>query len=150
MGMDLVSYKREEEALSGRRSYEGVYFYWNMWNWPHVLKLAYDYGWKPRGTKYNDPQYDPKVEAKWNGSYCCNNFQVVTDEDAHNLACALQRAVAADAKPDKKAFPCKWETFRDTMPALDQGDNISDNKDGFRWLLLGFIDFCMDGAFQIA
>ena len=58
----------------------GAYFRFNNVAWPKTLELATFYGWEPE----HDEQY-----------YLPKGNQVVSAEDANNLAAALERAVAA-------------------------------------------------------
>jgi hypothetical protein len=73
-----------------------------------VLELAREHGWEPAGTKPPEwTVYAPdgvsvdelrtRVErqryANWGGGYFWNNYQVVCDEDAANIADALERAL---------------------------------------------------------
>ena len=90
---------------------KGGYFRFSNATWKEVLMLAYDQGWKPAGTEM--PRYiflnqDDTVHfghtkacweaAKdWEGMDCfSNSFQWVTDEDAANIADALERALEGD------------------------------------------------------
>ncbi len=57
----------------------GAYFRFNNVAWPKTLELATFYGWEPE----HDEQY-----------YLPKGNQVVSAEDANNLAAALERAVA--------------------------------------------------------
>jgi hypothetical protein len=62
-------------------------------NWPtwrHCLKVALVFGWRPAGTVLRT-DYDDR----WGGTYFSNDYQEVTDDDAHALAAALYRAVTA-------------------------------------------------------
>ena len=93
MGMDL----------SGK----GGYFRSSYRAWGTALKLAWEHGWEPAGTKPPEwTAYTPdgvvdeeatRAErqryANWDGLYCSNNRQVICDEDAANIADALERAL---------------------------------------------------------
>lgn len=68
----------------------GGYFRFDVIAWAKVLELARQYGWEPAGTEL--------PEEDWNGGYDTNAFQRVTDEDAANIAAALERAL--DDVPD--------------------------------------------------
>jgi hypothetical protein len=100
MGMDL----------SGK----GGDFRFSHQNWRAILELAHEYGWEPAGTK--PPEfivYAPdgvtvdevatrswrQRYANWDGGYFSNDYQVVCDEDAANIADALERAL--DDVPDE-------------------------------------------------
>lgn len=95
MGMDL-------SGAGGNEYFSNV-------AWYKILKLAYEYGWQPQGTEagqwYDENgelnrQLSPDPE-EWDGTYFSNDFQWVTDEDAANIADALERAL--DDVPDVDA-----------------------------------------------
>jgi hypothetical protein len=98
----------------------GGYFRFNCSAWTQVLELGRLFGWEPAGTvpdvdlqlsvRFGDEkgnltgteeereQFAAEVRREWDGSYCnggyfSNDFQVVTAEDATNLAEALERAL---------------------------------------------------------
>lgn len=94
MGVDLG---RPDEGLS-----------MNHATWANVLMLALLYGWEPMGT--DDPitgapegGWGPEGWDRWD--YSSNDWQVVEDEDAANIADALERALGDI--PDQHAEP--WE-----------------------------------------
>ena len=95
---------------------KGGYFRFSHRAWGTVLKLAWEHGWEPAGTKPPEwAAYAPdgvtvdevatraerQRHANWDGIYCSNNHQVVSDEDAANIADALERAL--DDVPDEGA-----------------------------------------------
>jgi hypothetical protein len=59
--------------------------------WQYCLDAAKAFGWVPAGTEAG--RTPPGRE--WSGGYFTNDFQVVTDIDARNLASALDQAIAA-------------------------------------------------------
>jgi hypothetical protein len=79
----------------------GGSFRWNFFSWPRLLQIAEDYGWEPAGTLPPEPtpedEEDTEEKAEgdraWSGSYTTNDGQVVTAEDAANLADALEQAL---------------------------------------------------------
>ena len=81
--------------------------WFSVTSWRKVLELAHEYGWKPAGTEpcrwYDaetgelDEQMSPDPD-EWDGTYFSNDLQYVTDEDAANIADALERAL--DDIPD--------------------------------------------------
>jgi len=100
MGMDL----------SGK----GGYFRFSNYAWHAALELAHEYGWEPAGTEAPEVTvYAPdgvivdevgtRTERQrytnWGGGYFTNEYQVVSDEDAANIADALERAL--DDVPDE-------------------------------------------------
>lgn len=100
MGMDL-------EGQNGR------YFRFNIWGWANVLDLAQSYGWRPRGTVLGD---------EWKGGYDTNDGQIVTEEDAQDIAEALRLAVEDEGE--------LWD--RD-----------------WRAHVVRFVDYCEEGWFRI-
>ena len=111
MGMDL----------SGK----GGYFRFSQRRWRAVLELAHEHGWEPAGTV--PPEFtvyapdgvtvdevrtraERQSYANWSGGYFTNDYQVVSDEDAANIAEALERAL--DDVPD--------EGGGDQLPTLAQ------------------------------
>ena len=75
MGIDLIGHG-------------GASFQWNDWH--QLLRVAIAFGWQPAGT-IAPPEYD----GDWNGGYCSNDFQEVSDSDARALGTALHRAVTS-------------------------------------------------------
>ena len=70
--------------------------------WCTMLKLAYLYGWEPRGTEWDAYPYrkpgEPETAWKqeidgWDGNYTSNGCQLVTKEDAAGIADALEGAL---------------------------------------------------------
>ena len=85
MGVDLIGHG-------------GASFNWHRWR--ACLDVAVAFGWEPAGTVAPDPRKWnglPVVapEGDWNGTYCTNDYQEVTDLDARALGLALHRALAA-------------------------------------------------------
>ena len=75
----------------------------NWAGWRFCLDVALRNGWQPEGTRAPDlvfygPDGSVREERvpddEWNGGYCSNDGQWVTDSDARNLAAALDRAIA--------------------------------------------------------
>jgi hypothetical protein len=127
MGMDL-------SGKGGNLHYSHV-------NWRALLELADKYGWKPAGTEPPDSVFyheDCTVDEEmtegyrqmyedWDGSYFGNFcFQWVTDEDAANIADALEFALEKYEKSDEGL----------SQSAIDY--------------LREFIAFCRAGGFRIA
>ena len=74
----------------------------NRAGWSYLLSIAFENGWKPEGTKPPSKiqmiklhGYGPYLETldNWCGSYFYNELQVVTEEDATNIANALDRSL---------------------------------------------------------
>jgi len=83
---------------------EGGYFRFSHGTWRAVLELAREHGWEPAGTKppegtvyaVGGGTVDEEATraarqhyADWDGGYFWNEYQVVSDEDAANIADAL-------------------------------------------------------------
>lgn len=69
-----------------------------------LLNIAQNYGWQPMGTRYNTDFYvvlypeiplteHQKIASYWQGGYFTNDKQIVTAEDASNLATALEKSL---------------------------------------------------------
>jgi len=118
MGYDLYGLEDEER-----------YERFNIFSWGKVLRLAEHFNWIPEGTTYDELE-DGET---WDGTYFTNDGQIVSKEDAKNLAEALERAI----------------------PALEADTSIIGvfigDGDMEYWTkrLQEFADFCKQGAFRI-
>jgi len=122
MGMDLL----------GKKGRFGL-----TWSgWTEILDLAHIYGWEPKGTVKSDI-YDQN--QKWSGTYFSNNWQLVTKEDAFNIANALRKALK-DLK-DKK-IKTKEDKKTKSLSNWQRKGNIKVIND--------FIKFCESGSFEIS
>lgn len=93
MGMDLHRVK------------DGVYFRWANNSWYAILELAQEFGWEPAGTvpsKLMLNVHGEEAAKRWTGSYTHNEYQIITDEDACNMADALERALPVVPDTDDK------------------------------------------------
>jgi hypothetical protein len=122
--------------------------------------LAKRHGWKPQGTVFDtDIQYqsrggnldDPEINQElwreagndvksWPGSYATNDFQWVTEEDARNMADALERAVEELEEGDKEFI---WVT-KGNPGEEDKIDNVFSKR-----RVAEFAWFCRQGEFRI-
>ena len=140
--------------------------------WSKIRKLAYDYGWKPQGTEpaqfYDEnggliKQLCPAPDT-WSGTYLSNDLQWVTDEDAANIADALQRALddIPDFDTDEKRVeygPGELPTSPIERSFVEQGlvinvPNASLSPVEYfsgeaKQLVRDFIRFCQAGGFRI-
>ena len=84
MGMDLFGKHGDER--------------FNIHGWRMCLERAIEFGWTPERTVAATD-----FPGEWQGGYCTNDYQEVTDRDARTLGEALLRAVAAlsACEPDK-------------------------------------------------
>ena len=140
MGYDLMNYK-------------GGDFRFTAWAWSPVLGLAELYGWEPMGTVVTEGSYawcgakdTDTVEVQesiksWDGSYNSNNYQIVVEEDALNLAHALMNAVKE--LPDKKSYVDNY-SINTRERLINRFSGLSSKKH-----LEKFIEFCYDGEFVI-
>jgi hypothetical protein len=136
----------------------------NNSSWGHLLKMAGVYGWEPAGTlaphltnrdgqRVDDgcnPVDDAEYEASWNGAYFYNEGQSVTDEDARNLANAIERALPD--VPDQDVLGDKATVH----PSGARGVSLETPVNPFEWFggrkeqLRDFIVFCRAGGFSIS
>ncbi|NQU10052.1 hypothetical protein HQ590_04635 [bacterium] len=83
--------------------------------WAFVLKLAQDHGWKPMGTEapgWTDKDGNPVADySDWDGGYDWNEGQWVSEQDAANLATALEQALSSANSP----IPRNCETVRSVV-----------------------------------
>lgn len=63
--------------------------------WAECLALAKAFGWEPAGTVAPAPGHQGDYYDAWDGNYRTNDYQEVTDADAHAFAMALYRAIHA-------------------------------------------------------
>ncbi len=156
----------------------GSSFRFNWSGWRHVLTMAHVYGWQPAGTQFNVGMYRCLEEvhaetegeeidreelerelalsvSSWEGGYGSNDCQIVTAQDAANIAVALE--LALDDVPDVNVLASKTETF-----PLANGEYVECIPSGvevncFEWFsgpdgkqyLREFIEFCKTGEFSI-
>jgi hypothetical protein len=95
------------------------FFSTNIDGWGYLYNLAIENGWSPEGTKppgtiqvinpYGDGPY-PEMPDNWCGSYFCNDLQVVTEEDATNMANALDRSLEFKVTDDDE-WLCEFIMF---------------------------------------
>jgi len=94
MSMSLYNHKLQDYFDASRTS------------WRNLLELAQTFGWEPEGTvlppeKLPFPDIGTSIEElkkatkaiNWCGTYYSNDFQIVTNEDAHAMAAALTKSL---------------------------------------------------------
>lgn len=112
--------------------------------WCEVLKLAYEYGWKPLGTEM-DEWINPETGElfgqidDWSGTYFSNDLQWVTEEDSAGIANALERALKDI--PDCDTYDAADE---ESMGCLEFFSGAEKQQ------IEAFIAFCRAGGFRIA
>jgi hypothetical protein len=170
--------------LSGK----GGYFRFSNYAWYAALALAREHGWEPAGTKTPEVTvYAPdgttvdevatrmkrQAYGDWDGDYFYNDGRLVTDEDARNIADALERAL--DLVPEEGDFaeplltPAQWQAVaRDELSEEEIGEALNRYVKhraerppqippqtpawyfaGQRDWLREFITFCRAGGFSI-
>ncbi len=73
----------------------GKSFRANIFIFPKLLRLAFLFGWEPRGTELLgkwDGEND-RDNSAWGGHYLSNSYQTVIKEDAKEIAVSLQKAL---------------------------------------------------------
>ena len=159
MGMDLCGAEGNE--------------YFSNVSWYKILKLAYEYGWQPQGTEVGgwydengelNRQLSPDPE-EWDGTYFSNDFQWVTDEDASNIADALERAL--NDIPDFHTDEKQLEYVPGDLPLnplrrslAEQGLEVTVPNSSLspieyfsgeaKQMVRDFIKFCRAGGFRIS
>jgi hypothetical protein len=127
-----------------RQNDEETNFTWLAWE--RLLKLAIKHGWKPAGTidpYWGDPDgmhgmYGVKssvnVQKTWCGTYCANEYQLVTREDAQAMCKALGKA--------RQEIEASLE--QQNLDAVDERSlkiRLESIKD--------FLEFCQEEEFRI-
>ena len=60
--------------------------------WRGLMILALNNGWEPAGTKLPE-HYSEEMRSNWDGNYSLNDLQIVSANDAVNIAHALESAL---------------------------------------------------------
>jgi hypothetical protein len=142
---------------------------WRAWSF--MLRAARSQGWRPAGTLFNREKMvaiimevegisedearaqAAEYEQDWDGNYQTNDYQLVTPDDAVNLAASLEAALPDiplhDACPPGK-LSCDlegriWAESR-KWPPVSPLEGLSGP---YRSDVLRFIPFAKDGAFEI-
>lgn len=151
MGMDLAG--QQGQFRFGNRA------------WLMLLELANEHGWEPLGTNapvfFNEDGSVFEAVTGWNGTYFANNFQVVTAEDAVNLADALEQSlelfpdddelegITLSVLPDdiiKRDIYIPSETVEGARTSVSLFEVFSGERKQY---LRDFIEFCQGGSFHI-
>ena len=131
----------------------------NFKGYPRIIDLALQYEWEPLGTtmpSWHDEKYGKRDD--WHGIYCSNDFQVVSAEDANNMADALERAQRdLRSKPitdpaNKNMINIRTPNGKTTMDValLDENDELDPSNDwaGDADDLTQTIEFLRLGSFE--
>jgi hypothetical protein len=131
--------------------------YFNWVNWCALLEVAFRCGWEPAGTimARRDEKGNVKIvglyekvygreedSLDWDGDYFCNEGQLVTAEDAANLADALERALQSTPLEEAMVDPTEdsWPHGIDDMASF-----LAANRNKIE----SFILRCRKGGFHI-
>jgi hypothetical protein len=126
-------------------------FFWDVFSWHKLLRVAKRYGWRPAGTISGEEEQRAMPGGVWTGGYTSNDFQRVTAADAEQLAAALERALSHIPDVDVLA-PHRGAgggiVIAPNGPVIDDVDWFCgpDSKDNIQQ----FIRYCRAGAFTIA
>ena len=88
-----------------------------------------------RWTDISNEQYIRETIERWDGRYCANEWQLVEEEDALNLAFALM--IAVKVLPDE-------DDDSTIVHSIDHWSGADNKK-----ILKDFIKYCMGGEFDI-
>ncbi len=146
------------------RNRRGDYFAWRMSDYPRVLDLAEAYGWQPQGTTNSLIVVDGlgvvggASPEDWDGRYTSNDYQIVSETDAANMARALEQAL--DDIPDTGKTPVCY-TATELLDISDKTNfqelfepgrvNLHDKISywiGYKDLLLKFIIYLKKGSYR--
>ena len=135
-------------------SHAGGEFKWNQCTYPMVLSLARAYGWQPEGTTnppWGDGYWSEENAKNWDGRYCSNDLQIVSDADTANLARALERALE-DLPATAKRFVYTGTELLDPSDKtktqnVDLRDDLS-NLIEYTGTLRDFISFLKKGSYN--
>ena len=123
----------------------------NTFDWGQMLRLAQLYGWQPAGTVLSEEDLNDFPDAEWGGGYQTNDWQIVTADDARNMADALERALnhipaydALASKRDPVTGGIALEVMEEGISPLDWFSG-EDSKE----YLKKCIEFCRAGEFVI-
>jgi hypothetical protein len=132
----------------------GGYVLYPWYHWQQFLGMAYLFGWEGPGTlppdlrdKNNEPIYPPEILEKWDGTYFANNYQRVSEEDAWNIAIALQRALRLNGVLDQEAMERKKSL--DAEGCKEWDIHLSKWCGKGREMVEEFITYCLAGEFVI-
>ena len=141
------------------KNLNGEAFRFNIGAWSRVLELAHYFGWQPMGTTLrgstvrvpdgidiSNEQYIRETVKEWDGRYCANEWQLVEEEDALNLAFALM--IGVKVLPDEDfsyLYQLKYKDNDSTIVHSICYWSDADNKK----ILKEFIQYCMGGEFDI-
>ncbi len=152
-------------------------FEFGLVEWHFVMELGEDYGWKPEGTVFKEPQelvtcgwsdnpdeiLQAEIEDKFLGDYFSNSGQRVTAQDAKCLADAIALALddipnycATKDKDPRNAMPRRIAEWESSAPSRELTRLAEETISAKEWFLgeqknrlNEFVSFCRHGGFQI-
>src|SRR5690348_11625005 len=83
---------------------DGRYMKISTARWCKSLQLGEKHGWKPAGTVAPATVGYDRRSRPWHGDYTSNCGQIVSAEDAHNLAAALERSLLHISEQDSPTW----------------------------------------------
>ena len=125
-------------------------FFWDVFSWPKLLRVARSHGWEPAGTSLGEEELAEIPGGVWSRGYLSNDFQVVAREDAERLAAALERALPDI--PDADVLISHWSEEGGIVIA--PGEPVIEDREWFcgtetKGRIRAFIQYCRAGAFSI-
>jgi hypothetical protein len=123
MGMDLLGNHGDERFSASA--------------WDNCLERAIEFGWEPEGTVA-----PTDWSGEWDGGYCSNDWQAVTDRDARALGEALVRAIAT--------LSARANIRKPSTRELDDLFVEEDPLDAEIACLRSLSDYALKGGFVIA
>ena len=114
------------------------------WHWRPLLRLAEKYGWEHPGTLR---PFDYPKDKEWNGNYWWNSGQIVTNEDAKNLAQALEKSLTH--VPDKNTGLSEGYKPEEIEAFLAQEPETIFSGTGHKEFIEDLIEFFKKGSFEI-
>lgn len=121
----------------------------NIAGWEFIVDVAKAYGWIPMGTQPTDLTYPNGMplgaQEDWRGSYFYNEWQIITEQDASNIADALQRALQDIPAHSQQLVNCCQMRGRDPAPIIQS----LRTPDGLA-LVMRVIALCRSGRVYIS
>lgn len=137
-------------------SNDEIIFEINNRGWRRIFRLALMFGWEPHGTQYNTSSLEI---MDWDqNNYFTNDGQVVTQDDAIELANAIDQAITKLEEEDPDDNPEKFGNDWENEMALrcDYALRIGLKNPGYIFFdiswskkLTEFVEFCRQGEFTI-
>lgn len=128
----------------------GGEFDFGVSRWRQILRLASAYGWQPAGTVFNERKAKLLPGQEWSAGYETNDEQIVTAQDARNIADALEQALAdLPASNDVGARRNFDATGTTAASTTDKARLLAWLREQSGQEMRQFIAFCRAGDFEI-